>query len=268
VTARIASLSDGKKVALTAGVLLLVAIIGYFALIAPKRASAASLKNQAAAVQKQIDSNRSTAFVQALPAVRSANIFALTKAMPKQVQMPNVILQLSQLAAFSGITFDQVTPTPSGSSATSTATPTAPDTTDPFAVQPIQVSFTGTFYNLVSFLQRVRNLVRVENGHLRAYGRLFDVSDVEFCIPGLKASQCTTQPPKKINLPSPTGGARFIHVTLTINALVPQTPQSTTTGVPGSTDTTSTTTSTTTTGTTTTTSNSTSAAPSTSGGTS
>jgi len=260
VTARFASLSDGKKIASIAGALVLVVIIGYFALIAPKRSSAASLKKQTAAVQQQIDANRSTAFTEALPAVRSANIFKLAKAMPKQVEMPNVILQLSQLAAASGITFDQVTPTPTGS-ATTTAL-TVPDTTDPFAVQPIQVSFTGTFYNLVSFLQRVRNLVRVENGRLRASGRLFDVSDVEFCLPNSKSSACSTVPPKVINLPSPVGGSRFIHVTLTINALVPQQPVTT---APGTTDTTSTSTTTTTTGTTTTTP-ATSAAPSTSGG--
>lgn len=266
MTARFASLSDGKKIASIAGALLLVAIIGYFALIAPKRSSAASLKKETAAVQKQIDANRSTAFTQALPAVRSANIFRLAKAMPKQVEMPNVILQLNQLAAASGITFDQVTPTPN-SSATSTAVPTTPDTTDPFAAQPIQVSFTGTFYNLVSFLQRVRNLVRVEGGRLQARGRLFDVSDVEFCSLKVKTVACTTQPPKQIDLPNPVGASGFIHVTLTINALVPQQPQSTTSTVPGSTDTTSTSTTTTTTGTTTTTP-ATSAAPSTSGGTS
>jgi Tfp pilus assembly protein PilO len=261
VTARLASLSDGKKVALTAGALLLFAIVGYFALIAPKRSSAASLKKQTAAVQKQIDANRSTGFMQALPAVRSANVFGLAKAMPKQVEMPNVILQLNQLASASGVTFDQVTPAAAGS--TASVAPTTADTTVPFAAQPIQVTFTGSFYNLISFLQRVRNLVRVEHGHLQAQGRLFDVSDVEFCLPNNKNSSCTTQPPEQINVPV---SGTLIHVTLTINALVPQQLQPAT--VPGSTETTSTSTTTTTTGTTTTTSNSTSAAPSTSGGTS
>jgi Tfp pilus assembly protein PilO len=259
VTARFASLSDGKKIAAIAGALLLVVLIGYFALIAPKRSSAASLKKQTAAVQKQIDANRSTAFTQALPAVRSANIFGLAKAMPKQVEMPNVILQLSVLAAESGITFDQVTPAATGSPATAGDLTTL-GTTDPFAVQPIQVTFTGNFYNLVSFLQRVRNLVRVSNGKLLAAGRLFDVSDVEFCALTSKAVSCATQPPKEVNLPL---SGTVIHVTLTINALTPQQPQSTTSTAPGSTDTTSTTT----TGTTTTTP-ATSAAPSTSGGTS
>jgi Tfp pilus assembly protein PilO len=261
VTARLASLSDGKKVALTVGALLLFAIVSYFALIAPKRSSAASLKKQTAAVQEQINANRSTGFMQALPAVRSANIFGLAKAMPKQVEMPNVMLQLNQLASASGITFDQVTPTAPGSAASTAAT--VADSTSPFAAQPIQVTFTGSFYNMISFLQRLRNLVRVEHGHLQAQGRLFDVSDVEFCLPNNNSSSCATQPPKQINVP--VSGA-LVHVTLMINALVPQQPQLAT--APGSTDTTSTSTTTTTTGTTTTTSNSTSAAPSTSGGTS
>jgi Tfp pilus assembly protein PilO len=261
VTARLASLSDGKKVALTVGALLLFAIVSYFALIAPKRSSAASLKKQTAAVQEQINANRSTGFMQALPAVRSANIFGLAKAMPKQVEMPNVMLQLNQLASASGITFDQVTPTAPGSAASTAAT--VADSTSPFAAQPIQVTFTGSFYNMISFLQRLRNLVRVEHGHLQAQGRLFDVSDVEFCLPNNNSSSCATQPPKQINVP--VSGA-LVHVTLTVNALVPQPPQAAT--APGSTDTTSTSTTTTTTGTTTTTSNSTSAAPSTSGGTS
>ena len=115
-------------------------------------------------------------------------------------------------------------------------------TTDPFAAEPIQVQFTGNFYNLLAFLQRLRNLVRVENGNLFTAGRLFDVSNVTFAA-GSK-------------------GFPQIQATLTINAFVPQAPASTA-AVPGSTDTTSTTT----TGTTTT-SNPTSAAPSTSGGTS
>jgi Tfp pilus assembly protein PilO len=245
------------------GALVLVAVLGYFVIIAPKRSTASGLKKQTAEVQAQINRNRSSGFSQALPAVRAAKVFRIAKAMPNQVEMPNVILQLSQLAGASGITFDQVTPTPTDSTSTA-AVPTA-GSSDPFAAQPIQVSFTGTFYNLVSFLQRVRNLVRVENGKLQASGRLFDVSDVEFCALNARTPSCITQPPSQIPLPAPVGGSGFIHVTLTINALVPQQPAAAT---PSSTDTTSTTTGTTTTGTTTTTSNPTSAAPSTSGGTS
>jgi len=62
VTARLSSLSTRAQVALVAGGLLFVALIVYFAVISPKRSTAAQLKQQTAAVQAQIDQNRSTAF--------------------------------------------------------------------------------------------------------------------------------------------------------------------------------------------------------------
>ena len=235
MTARLASLSPRAQGAAVAGVLLVVALLGYFVLISPKRSTAADLKKQTAAVQTQIDQNRSNAFTKALPAVRAASIFKLTEAMPSELDTPDVILQLNQLADDSGLSFDQIQPGGADSSLSTAAT-------DPFAAEPIQVEFTGNFYNLLAFLQRLRNLVRVENGNLFTAGRLFDVSDVAFAA-GAK-------------------GFPQIKATLTINAFVPQAPASIA-AVPGSTDTTSTTT----TGTTTT-SNPTSAAPSTSGGTS
>ena len=246
MTARFSSLSTRAQVALVVGGLLLVTVIVYFAVISPKRSTAAQLKQQTAAVQKQIDQNRSTAFTQALPAVRAASVFSLSKAMPTQLETADVILQLNQLAVYSGITFNSITP--NGTSSTSTSAVGTTAAPDPFAAEPIQVEFTGSFYNLLAFLQRLRNLVRIENGHLNAVGRLFDVSDVSFAA-------------------GPKGFPQ-ITATLTVNAFVPQAPQ-TTSAVPGSTDTTSTTTTgTTTTSTTTTTSNPTSASPSTSGGTS
>jgi Tfp pilus assembly protein PilO len=244
VTARLSSLSTRAQIALLAGGLLLVALVVYFAAISPRRSTAAQLKQQTAAVQAQIDQNRSTAFTQALPAVRAASVFTLSKAMPTQLETANVILQINRLAVDSGISFDQITP--NGQSSTTPVGTTA--SPDPFAAEPIQVQFTGSFYNLLTFLQRLRNLVRVENGHLNAVGRLFDVSDVSFAA-------------------GPKGFPQ-IQATLTVNAFVPQAPPPTT---PTSTDPTSTSTSTTgttTTSTTTTASNPTSASPSTSGGTS
>jgi hypothetical protein len=250
VTARLASLPKAAQVALLASVLLLVLLVGYFALIAPKRSTAADLKKQTAAVQTEINNNRSSGFTQALPAVRSASVFRETQAMPSQLDTPDVIITLSELAKDSGISFDSITPgaAVSSSTAISAATSTGGSTTttgDPFATEPIQVQFTGSFYNLLTFLQRVRNLVRVQNGKLFTAGRLFDVSAVSL-----------TQGPK---------GWPQVSATLTINEFVPQAAAPAT--VPGSTDTTSTTTTPSTTTTTTTTSG-TSAAPSTSGGTS
>jgi Tfp pilus assembly protein PilO len=234
VTARLESLPKAAQIALVSGLLVVVLGIGYFAMIAPKRSTAASLKQQTAAVQAQIAANRSTGFQQALPAVRSASVFALTQAMPTKLDTPDVILTLNQLAHESGLSFDQISP--QGAAASTVAT------TDPFAVEAITVRFSGSYYSLLTFLQRARNLVRVQNGKLFTAGRLFDVSNINFAQ-GQK-------------------GWPQVSATLTINEFVPQAAPAiapATTGSP--TDTTSTTTPATTTP-------STSAAPSTSGGTS
>jgi Tfp pilus assembly protein PilO len=234
VTDRLASLPKAAQIALVAGLLLLVALIGYFAVISPKRSTAADLKKQTAAVQAEIAANRSTAFQQALPAVRSASVFALTQAMPTKLDTPDVILTLNQLAHESGLSFDQISPLGAATSTTAT--------TDPFAVEPITVKFSGSYYSLLTFLGRVRNLVRVQNGKLFTAGRLFDVSEVSFGQ-GQK-------------------GWPQIGATLTIDEFVPQAAAVAAPAATSSpTDTTSTTTPATTTP-------STSAAPSTSGGTS
>jgi Tfp pilus assembly protein PilO len=238
VSARLANLPKAAQVALVASVLLLVLLMGYFILISPKRSSAADLKQQVASVQNQINANRSSGFQQALPAVRSASVFSLTQAMPNKLDTPDVILELNSLAQESGISFDSITPQ-------SATTPTT-TTVDPFAAEPIQAKFTGSYYDLLAFLQRVRNLVRVQNGKLFTAGRLFDVSSV--------------------SIAEGTNGWPQVSATLTINEFVPQSVAVTAPTTSG-TSTTSTT-STTTTPATTTPSSSTSAAPSTSGGTS
>jgi Tfp pilus assembly protein PilO len=236
VSARLASLPKAAQVALIASLLLLVLLMGYFTLISPKRSSAASLKQQVTVVQGQINANRSSAFQQALPAVRSASVFSLTQAMPNNLDTPDVILELNSLAQESGISFDQITPQGASTAATTTMV-------DPFATEPIQATFTGSYYNLLTFLQRVRNLVRVQNGKLFTAGRLFDVSSVA--------------------LAEGTAGWPQVSATVTINEFVPQSVAATTAPTTGTS-----TTSTTTTPATTTTSSGTSAAPSTSGGTS
>lgn len=214
MNARLSTLSSQAQVALVAAAVVIVAVVGWFVAVAPKRSTAADLKKQTADVQAQIDRNRTAAFARALPAVRSASVFNLSKAMPDTVGMPDVILELNQLASDSGISFDEITP---GTPATSTA----------FDVEPITMQFTGNFYNLQDFLLRLRNLVRVENGRLLAHGRMFAISDLSFAEAEQKFPIVTAK--------------------MTVNTFVPAVPLP---AAPAATDTTAT--GTTTTGTTTT----------------
>src|SRR5262245_1368174 len=192
MTARLSSLSRAAQLALVGTTLLLVTVVGWVALVAPKRATADDMKQQTAAVQAQIDRNRSSGFVRALPAVRSASVFSIAKAMPDKVGMPDVILELNQLATESGISFDEITP----------GTP-APDSA--FDVEPLTMQFTGNYYNLSDFLLRLRNLVRVENGKLLARGRMYAVSNLMFAEAAQKFPVVTA--------------------TMTVNAFVPAAPQ-------------------------------------------
>jgi Tfp pilus assembly protein PilO len=155
------------QIVLVCAGLLVVAIAGYFMLISSKRSEAKDLKAQTAQVQAQVDKNRASAFGRALPAVKAATVYRLAQAMPKDVEMSNVILQLNQIAEDTGITFDEITPQ-------------APTQDTNYDVHPITVVFTGTYYNLSDFLLRVRNLVRVHDGKLISNGRMFAVTGVSF----------------------------------------------------------------------------------------
>src|SRR5205809_1949030 len=87
--------------------------------------------------------------------------------MPSQTEMPDLVLELSQLARDTGISFDSISPQPAAAVGS-------------YSVLPISVTFNGNFYNLADFLYRLRSLVTVHAGRLDATGRLFSVDTLAF----------------------------------------------------------------------------------------
>jgi hypothetical protein len=149
------------------GVLVLGAA-AFFGLIRPKKAEAARLQKETDAAKAQVtDYYSKRAEVTGRPKIRSADLFRLAKAMPGQADMSGVLLQLNQIAADTGITFQSI----------------APQNSVPisgYQAVPIHLTFEGNFYNLVDFLFRLRNLVDVEHGRLNATGRLFAIDTLSF----------------------------------------------------------------------------------------
>jgi hypothetical protein len=239
-------LPQSAQFAITIAVLIVVAALGYFAVVRPQKATASGLSKQIAAEQKKIDDARAL-LVRAKNAqkVRVADLFRLTKAMPDQPDEAGILLELNDVARQSGISFDSISP--GGSTLLSG-----------YQVVPINVVFNGNFFQLNDFLFRLRNLVDVRRGALAADGRLFTVDTIHF----------------------DEGEAKFpqIDASLTIDAYIygtgatvsapPQattgstTPGSTTPGSTTATTTTGTTTAPTTTSTTTTTTGTTTTTPS------
>jgi Tfp pilus assembly protein PilO len=146
--------------------LLVYGLAGYFLLVSPQRGKATKLKRETTAVQQQIEQYRLLAAqAQSTPPIRAAELFRLTKAMPDQVDMPDVILELSNVARESGIEFD-------------TITPQAPAAQSGYSSFVVTLDFEGNYFELSDFLFRLRNLVRVKGGLLDAKGRLFTVDSI------------------------------------------------------------------------------------------
>lgn len=148
--------------------LLLLALVGWFGVIGPQRSKAASLAVEIASVEAEIQQNRLLLRPKSkLIAVRLADVFRLSKAIPDEVDMPGILLELNRIAGQVGITFDSITP--QGTVATTS-----------YQTVSVQVIFTGNYYELSDLLYRLRNLVEVHDGSLATTGRLFTVDSIHF----------------------------------------------------------------------------------------
>jgi len=85
--------------------------LGYLLLISPQRSKGSDLKKQVADTEAQINQYRTlSAQAKAAAPIRVADLFRLEKAMPNEVDMAGIVLELSRIAGDSGITFESITP--------------------------------------------------------------------------------------------------------------------------------------------------------------
>jgi Tfp pilus assembly protein PilO len=141
---------------------------GYFLLISPQRSKSADLKKQISQTESQIDQYRAlSAQAKAAAPIRVADLYRLEKAMPNEVDMAGIVLELSRIARETGISFESITPQ-------------GPATQTGFQMLPVTLVFDGNYFELSDFLYRLRSLVRVRSGRLAATGRLFVVDSISF----------------------------------------------------------------------------------------
>jgi hypothetical protein len=176
---------DKKKLSRNAGIALIVGgdllllMLGWFMLISPQRATATSIRLATSAAEaqivqaKQVQATPPPAAVQQ-PEIKTADIYSLADAMPTTIDMPDLLLELNQLARASGVTLSTISP--------GQATPLTG-----YSVVPITLSVAGDFYSLTDMLYRLRTLVAVRHGDLQTSGRLFSVDSVALAPSGLGA---------------------------------------------------------------------------------
>lgn len=158
-------------IALIVGGDLIMLLLGWFLLIGPQRATAAEISRATSATESQIaEASRPVVeplqtAVQQQPDIRTADLYSLAKAMPNDVDTPDLLLELNLLARQSGVTLGSITP---GEAAPVGA----------YSTVAVQLALTGDFYSLTDYLYRLRTLVGVQGGRLRTAGRLYSIGQL------------------------------------------------------------------------------------------
>lgn len=153
--------------AVIAPALLIVAAVAFFLLVKPKMDESSSLDGHIAELQGKIDVALAAQRSSGVEAIKVADLFRLTKAMPDTTDMSSVILELNAVATASGVDFISIAP----------QAPVARE--GGFLATPIKLTFEGSYYDLTDFLFRLRNLVIVRDGELESEGRLFTLDALD-----------------------------------------------------------------------------------------
>jgi Tfp pilus assembly protein PilO len=215
-------LSRNAGVAIIVGGDILLLLLGWFILISPQRATANSIRLATSAAESQIVQAKAVAATPApaavqQPEIKTADIYSLAKAMPSGIDMPDLLLELNQLARASGVTLTNIAPTP-------------PAPATGYSVLAVDLGVTGDFYSVTDMLYRLRALVAVRHGSLLTSGRLYSVDSVSL---------------------SPSGGGGNLNADIHLNAYLYGSAVPVAAGVPAAATPSTTTTSTTSTTTTT-----------------
>ena len=221
-------LSRPAAIGLILGGDLLLLVLGWVLLVSPQRTTAASIAKATQAAEAQIVEAQRTIHeappkAPKQPLIATAGLYQLAKAMPETTDMPDVLLELDQVARASGVVVGTITPQPP-----------IPPIGVSYSTVTITLNVTGNFYSLTDLLYRLNSLVSVRDGELDSSGRLFSVNQISLVK---------------------TGAGTALNASLSVNAYIygptdASAAATTPAATPASTDTTSTGTTTTSTSTT------------------
>jgi len=163
--------SRQRQFAVFAALNILILVVGWFALISPQRHDAASAATQEQVVLNELSALTGPAHVsheQQQPAIHTSDLYVLDTALPSHVDQTDLLFELDQLATAADVKVLGISP----------QAPQAATTN--YTVQPINLSLSGSYFNLTRFLRSLRILVSEHHGRLIANGPLFAVTSVSF----------------------------------------------------------------------------------------
>jgi hypothetical protein len=159
-------LSARVAIGLAVGGVLLVVLLGWFVLVHPKRAQASDLAAKTADAEIQLADTQQ--FLHSPSARKSVGeLKKLTRAIPGEPQMPEILRQLSQAARAAGVRIDGITPTAVVASSVG-------------GVLPITVTAEGHYFRLQKFVHLLGSAVVLGGNSVTAHGRLLAIDSVQF----------------------------------------------------------------------------------------
>ena len=159
--------SRARRIAVLAGLNLVLAVGGWLALVAPQRHHAAAAQQQVQSVKTQLQQIAAvtTPIAPKQPVIHTAPIYVLSHAMPTTEDEPDMLLAVDQVARASGV---KVT----------TISPSTPLQAVGYTTLPMTLDVNGSYAAITSFMAKLRTLVAVQHRRLFATGRLFSVQQV------------------------------------------------------------------------------------------
>lgn len=190
---------NGRIAGLVAAVVVLaVLLLGWYAFVSPQRSKAANLENQIGTVQGQISSTQ--AYLRD-PATKgyAKELRRLKLAVPDDIQMSQILRELSAAAQRAGIQINTITP---GALVASTGGQAVP----------IALTVQGHYFRLANFVHILRTRANVAGKHVQVAGRLYSVDGIQF-TGGAPGSSGTTSS-------NSTSSNSVIGATVNLNAFV------------------------------------------------
>ncbi|MGH3002211.1 MAG: type 4a pilus biogenesis protein PilO [Gaiellaceae bacterium] len=150
-------------------VVVVLAGMAWFAIVAPHRADAGKLDRQIAAAQGELTVRQHAdgSAAKSTSAAKVAEAGQSLLAMPSSTGMPQIVVELNRLANAAGVTLDGISPQPSTQ-------------VGDYQSVGLSVVIDGRYRAVQDFLHAVRTQVRVgKGGAVQASGRLFDVQGID-----------------------------------------------------------------------------------------
>ncbi len=160
MTARISTISPFKLVAILGGTFLLLGVGMWIVLVMPKQSKANSIETTIAKAKTQL--NQLSVKQTAAQKQAVSQTLLLTRALPSDAGIPQIVLQLSRIATEEHVSLDSIAPA-------------APVSYSGYESVPMTIDLTGHFLNVQGFLAQLRNQVKLSGDTVSATGRLYDV---------------------------------------------------------------------------------------------